>query len=158
MHPETVSTMADDRHGTPAAEHVTATDVDRTSTAAARGLVVVVDDDRREVQRISRLLGESGLAVIVATDGRAALRQVFASNVAPDLLISAIDMPTMSGIELAARLSLARPGLRVLLMSADPTAVERARGHEAMVHGVLLRPFTRDDLRRAVAAALDTRS
>lgn len=150
--------MAHDRPGTPAAEPVTSTGVGAVAVPARLGPVVVVDEDRREVQRISRILGEAGHAIVSATDGRAALREVFGSNVEPELLISAIEMSAMSGIELAARLSLARPGLRVLLMSPDPAAVERALGHEAMVHGVLLQPFTREDLQRAVAAALGPRS
>lgn len=146
--------MPDDRPGTPAAERVSPTMVGGLAAPAQLGTVVVVDEERREVQRIARLLGEAGHHVIVATDGRAALREVFGSNVEPVLLVSAIEMSAMSGIELAARLSLARPGLRVLLMSSDPEALERARTHEAMVHGILLQPFTRHDLRRAIATAL----
>ena len=116
------------------------------AAAPALGPVVVVDEDRREVQRIARLLARPATAVI-ARDRRT-------SRPAPGLRlerraracsISAIEMTAMSGIELAARLSLARPGLRVLLMSSDPAAVDRARSHEALVHGVLLQPFTRDD-------------
>jgi CheY-like chemotaxis protein len=151
---EATSTMRDDRPGTPAAERVSPTKVGASAVPIGLGTVVVVDEDRREVQRIGRILGEVGHPVIAATDGRAALRSVFGSNVEPALLVSAIEMTTMSGIELAARLSLARPGLRVLLMSSDPHAVDRARSHEAMVHGVLLQPFSRDELRDAVATAL----
>lgn len=146
--------MPDDRPGTPAAERVSPTEVGGLAVPVGLGTVVVVDEDRREVQRIARILGEAGHHVVVATDGRAALREVFGSNVEPVLLVSAIEMSSMSGIELAARLSLARPGLRVVLMSPDAAALDRARTHEAMVHGVLLQPFTRDDLRRAVAIAL----
>lgn len=147
--------MPDDRPGTPAAERVSPTAEGGLVMPATLGTVVVVDEDRREVQRISRILGEAGHPVIAATDGRAALREVFGSNVEPGLLICGIEMSAMSGIELAARLSLARPGLRVLLLSPDPDAVERARTHQAMVHGVLRQPFSREDLRTAVAAALE---
>jgi len=146
--------MPDDRPGTPATERASSTIVGGLAAPVGLGTVVVVDEDRREVQRIARLLGEVGHHVIAATDGRTALREVFGSNVEPVLLISAIEMTGMSGIELAARLSLARPGLRVLLMSSDPDAVDRARSHEAMVHGVLLQPFSRGDLRHAAATAL----
>ncbi len=146
--------MPDDRPGTPAAERDRPTSAGGLAARAQPGTVVVVEEDRREVQRIARVLTEMGHTVITATDGRAALRDVFASNVEPVLLVSGIEMSAMSGIELAARLSLARPGLRVLLLSSDPDAVDRARSHEAMVHGVLLQPCTRDDLRRAIAASL----
>ncbi len=60
----------------------------------------------------------------------------------------------MSGIELAARLTAARPGVRVILMSADPQVAERARAHVAQVQVVLLKPFTDQELQAAAAVAL----
>jgi len=120
-----------------------------------RASVIVVDGDRAELDRIGRVLGDAGHPVIATTNGRAALRRVFESSTGPGLLICEIEMPEMSGIELAARVSAARPGVRVLLMSSDPRSVERARDRDALVRGVLLKPFSADRLRVAVTDALD---
>ena len=148
--------MARDRPATPATgsddQSVPAAG---TSSRAARRPVVVVDGDRADCSRASRVLGEAGFEVISAVDGRAALRQVFATSETPSLLVCAIELPGMSGIELAARLSAARPGVRVILMSPDAAAVERARRHTGLVRAVLLKPYTSDALRSAVAVALD---
>jgi len=116
--------------------------------------VVVVDDDPAIVARIARILAEAGYPTITATGGRSALRQVFGSSLAPMLLVCAIEMLEMSGIELAARLTAMRPGVRVLLISADPRSVERAREHLPLVHGVLLKPFSPAELAEAIASAL----
>jgi two-component system response regulator DesR len=74
--------------------------------------------------------------------------------VEPGLLICSIDMPEMSGIELAARVTAARPRVRVLLLAVDPGSVERARERSPLVRGVLLKPFTTDELCAAAAVAL----
>ncbi len=147
--------MSSDRPGTPAKgphAHV-ATDVG-VGTPAVRGPVVVVDGDRAECSRISRTLADAGFAIISAPDGRAALRQIFGSSAQPSLLVCAIELPGMSGIELAARMSAARPGIRVLLTSGDPAAVDRARQHTSLIRAVLLKPYTTDALRAAAASAL----
>jgi CheY-like chemotaxis protein len=117
--------------------------------------VVVVDGDRPECSRTCRILGDAGFEVIGAADGRAALRQVFATSETPCLLVCAIELPGMSGIELAARLCAARPGVPVILTSPDPATVERARQHTPLVRAVLLKPYTTDALCAAAAEALD---
>jgi CheY-like chemotaxis protein len=114
----------------------------------------VVDGDRPECSRASRILGDAGFEVISAGDGRAALRQVFAISETPSLLLCAVELPGMSGIELAARLCAARPGVPVILTSPDPATVERARQHTPLVRAVLLKPYTTDALRAATAEAL----
>jgi two-component system cell cycle response regulator CpdR len=147
--------MTDDRPGVPALDG-SAPSRGPTAPRAPAGAspVVVADDDRANVARIARILGEAGHPVFLATGGRSALRQVLASSVSPALLVCAIEMHEMSGIELAARVSAARPGVRVLLLSADPRSVELARDRTTLVHGVLLKPFTTDELWAAIRAAL----
>ena len=147
--------MSPDRPGAPATGPETQLVPDPgVASRAARGPVVVVDGDRADCSRAARLLGDAGFEVISAMDGRAALRQVFATSGHPSLLLCAIELPGMSGIELAARVAAARPGVRVLLMSADAGAVERARQHAQLVQAVLLKPYTTEAFRAAVDAAL----
>lgn len=147
--------MPNDRPGTPAkGPHVQLASAGLAQTRAARGQCVVVDGSRAECSRASRILGEAGFEVISAVDGRVALRQVFGSSEQPRLLVCEIELAGMSGIELAARMSAARPGVQVLLTSSDPAAVERARQHTPLVRAVLLKPYTSDELRAAASAAL----
>jgi CheY-like chemotaxis protein len=152
---EAPSIMSDDRPGTPAVEtHAPVQTEGDADTLTSRRAILVVDADRAEAERAARILGDAGYPVTAATSSRSALRQVFASSVAPGLLVCSIEMPEMSGIELAARLTAARPGMRVLLLAVDPASIDRARDHSSLVHGALLKPFTSDGLREAVAVAL----
>jgi CheY-like chemotaxis protein len=147
--------MADDRPGTPAVDARAQPESEpRASPASDRRAILIVERDRAEVERIASILGEAGHVVLKATSGRAALRLVVDSTSGPALLICAIEMPEMSGIELAARLTALRPSVRVVLMATDPQSVERAHDRLTLVHGVLLKPFTPDALREAAAAAL----
>lgn len=125
---------------------------------AARNLVggrpiLVVDDDESVRGFVASALKASGFDVQVADSGRSAIKIVFGESAAFALLLTDIDMPGMSGIELAARLSAERPGLRVLLMTGRPEMAEQARDRD-FIAGVLLKPFTLAELRDAVGRAI----
>ena len=59
-------------------------------------------------------------------------------------------MPGMSGVELAARLRALCPGLRVVMMTGDPSSAEIARAHETIVDTVLLKPLAGEDVLAAI--------
>jgi two-component system, cell cycle response regulator CpdR len=115
--------------------------------------ILVVDDDPTVLGFVERALHTHGFDVLAAPGGKQALRTVFGTSPGPDVLISDIEMPGMSGIELAARLMAARPGLRVILMSGSPGSVALARERPGLVSAVLAKPFTVEELIAAVAAA-----
>jgi CheY-like chemotaxis protein len=67
--------------------------------------------------------------------------------------VTDIDMPGMTGIELAARLTAERPAVQVILMTGDVASAERARA-SGFIAAVLLKPFSTADLRDAVRATI----
>ncbi len=71
----------------------------------------------------------------------------------PDLIITDIKMPEMDGIEVAVELSQDDP-VPIILVSAyhDDQLLERARGGN--IFGFLVKPIKQDDLRAAIAIAL----
>jgi CheY-like chemotaxis protein len=95
-----------------------------------------------------------GYDVATASGGREALRAVYAESATPVLLVTDIDMPGMTGIELAARLTAERPSVRVIFMTADTASAERARDRARFVAAVLLKPFTTGELREVVRATI----
>jgi CheY-like chemotaxis protein len=146
--------MSDTGRSTPG--HLAAPDAAPESLS---GRAILVVDDEPSVRRyIADVLRNRGHEVIVAGGGREALRAVYEQSNTPALLLSDIGMPDMSGIELAARLSADRPGIRVVLMTGTPSSAESARGRPELVSAVLLKPFTLDDLLAAVDAALTPRA
>ena len=95
-----------------------AEDAGPATARAERPLVLLVEDDA-EVRRVLRLqLTDLGYPVIEAEDGAEALRTLDAVE-AIGILVSDMVMPGgMDGQTLARRARQARPGLRVLLVSA----------------------------------------
>lgn len=124
------------------------------ATAAAL-VVLVVDDDAVIRAYVARALTLAGFEVAAAADGREALRLVAEDRVRPAVVVTDIEMPGMTGVELAARLLALRPTLRIVMMTGDPGRAEAARGHPSIVDEVLLKPMRPEELVRAVRPAPD---
>ena len=120
------------------------------------GLVVLVVDDEAVVRAfVARALTLAGFEVAVAADGPEALRLVAEDRVRPSVVVTDIEMPGMTGIELAARLLALRPALRIVMMTGDKARAKAARGHPSIVDQVLLKPMRIEALVRAVQPAAD---
>src|SRR5687767_7746292 len=76
--------------------------VPRMELTPANRTVLVVDDERANVDFVSALLEVEGHRAIPAADGYAALEA--AQKHAPDLILLDLQMPGMTGIEAAQRL------------------------------------------------------
>jgi CheY-like chemotaxis protein len=79
--------------------------------------ILVVDDDADALEFVYRLLIAGDFKVLRATSGPAAIQQSTDYKGEIHLLLSDFQMPGMSGVELATKMSLDRPHLQVLLMS-----------------------------------------
>ncbi len=79
-------------------------------------VILVVDDERVIADTLSVILGRNGFDVMTAYNGTSALE--IATLVPPQLLISDVMMPGMSGIDLAIAIRDAVPNCEVILFSA----------------------------------------
>lgn len=123
--------------------------------AAAGGshTVLVVDDDDAVRRAITRMLGREGYQVIERADPMAAVTLLEDPRVDLVLLLTDLSMPKMTGVALAARARALRPDLPVVLMTG---IVDSADAEAARAEGVTLvvqKPFSREELRRALQAA-----
>jgi two-component system, cell cycle sensor histidine kinase and response regulator CckA len=117
--------------------------------------ILLVEDDE-PVRRITCLfLEENGYHVLAADSGPAALRLAGEMEAPIQLLISDVVMPEMSGGELARRMVVARPDIKVLFISGynEDEIVQRGM----MSSNLLQKPFTEEDLVAKVRATLDER-
>jgi CheY-like chemotaxis protein len=116
--------------------------------------ILVVDDEPAVRRFVTEALRSSGYDVVGASTGREALVAVYGESRTPTLLLTDIEMPGMSGVELAARVRADRPGIRVILMTGREARAARARERAGLVEGVLLKPFGLVELLHAVLDAL----
>jgi two-component system cell cycle sensor histidine kinase/response regulator CckA len=86
-----------------------------TAPAVLYGSVLVAEDEAAVRQLICRALSKTGLEVLEASDGKAALELCRARTV--DLLITDLVMPGIGGRELAMLARRLQPGVKVLFIS-----------------------------------------
>jgi PAS domain S-box-containing protein len=130
------------------------TDFRVTVSRVAR--VLVVDDDPLVAMSTLDMLNDLGHSVVEANSGQSALK-ILEAGQQFDLLVTDQAMPGMSGIELAERVRVLRPGLPVLLVTgyADVPACRLARVPR------LSKPYSQAQLQRAMEELMapnDTRS
>jgi CheY-like chemotaxis protein len=112
--------------------------------------ILVVDDTPEVRSVLTRVLASEGYEVVEAGDGQTALAACQAANGDFDLLLTDVEMPGMSGIELAEKLTGAYSSLRVLYISGqfEGDAVQAKVIHKGF--GFLSKPFRPQALIQAV--------
>ena len=110
--------------------------------------ILVVDDKRLAVNALVRILGQidSTWAVSGVTSGEEAL--VIAKGERPDVVFLDIEMPGISGLELARRLREMSTDINIVFVTAHSEYALEAHG--LYPSGYLLKPATEDDVRRAL--------
>ncbi|WP_172331026.1 ATP-binding protein [Mangrovicoccus sp. HB161399] len=122
--------------------------------AGARRRVLLVDDTPEHLDLSRRLLAPLGFAISTARSGSEALRA--APSFQPDLAVLDVEMPGMSGWELAAQLRALRPRLRILMVSANAQddEVRAPRGAGAAHDAFLAKPVEAGSFLKAVGDLL----
>jgi DNA-binding response OmpR family regulator len=88
------------------------------------GKTILLAEDEQEIRSfVLAMLRHNGYHVIVAGDGHDALQKARAFDGTIHLLLSDVQMPNMTGIELATQLQIDRPAIRILLMSGLPAGL-----------------------------------
>ncbi len=118
--------------------------------------ILLADDDKSTRDLVRRALELDGHQIEVAEDGSEALAAFEAATVAFDLIITDVEMPGTDGVTLAKNALAASQTVRVLMMSGFNEALERGRWLGPARFGVIAKPFTLDQIRRAVTTVLTT--
>jgi len=104
------------------AEVVSMDEVPPADTAAYRPVVLVVDDESAIADTLSAILNHNGYATMTAYDGEEALETALITP--PELLITDVILPGMSGIDLAITIKRIFPDCKTLLCSGQAAAVD----------------------------------
>ncbi|MFC7052253.1 response regulator [Hansschlegelia quercus] len=116
--------------------------------------ILLTDDEEAVRGFVRRALEMDGHDVTPAFDGADALDKLNEADGAFDLLLTDIRMPMMDGIALALSAARDYPDVTILLMTGYADQRERAAGLDALIHDVVTKPFSLDQIRAAVADAL----
>jgi CheY-like chemotaxis protein len=120
---------------------------------AAEAHVLVAEDNPAVREFVVRALQSDGFSVVAVADGQQALDVL--SREKFDALVTDIVMPNVDGIALALKAVRVYPDLRIVMISGY--AQERMRAHnlEALVHRIIAKPFSLEEICEAVRDALD---
>ncbi len=142
----------------PKADETARVDLSATGIAAklrGRETILVVEDDPAVRGLVHEALRLSGYDVLVARHGIEALL-TGAKHMGPiHLLLTDVVMPQMSGPEVAEKLTVVRPEIKVLYMSGYPDHPVFAQGGVKRVTAFLQKPFTPNVLTQKVREVLD---
>jgi CheY-like chemotaxis protein len=118
--------------------------------------VLLAEDEEAVRALVARALAQDGHYVAVAVDGGEALDRLAHHDGRFDLLLADIKMPVMDGIALALATARNYPNVTILLMTGYADQRERAHGLDALIHNVIAKPFSNQEIRAAVNEALAT--
>ena len=112
--------------------------------------VVLAEDQAMVLGALAALLAlEPDITVLAtAANGRDALRA--AEQLQPDVLVTDIEMPGMTGLEVAAALKLSRPSLRCIILTTFARPGYLRRALDAGARGYLLKDRPASELAEAV--------
>jgi two-component system chemotaxis response regulator CheY len=117
--------------------------------------ILVVDDSATTRSLVAAYLSEwADFEVVEAASGFEALKVLPARPV--DLIMTDINMPDINGLELISfvRANPLYRGIPVIIITTENSAEDRKRGLELGASEYLVKPFTLEQLRRAVSAVL----
>ncbi|RIK98841.1 MAG: response regulator [Proteobacteria bacterium] len=119
--------------------------------------ILIADDEDSMRRLVARALAMDGHETVTAEDGAEALDRLVSEAGQYDLLLTDIRMPVMDGIALALAVTRDFPEVTILLMTGFADQRERASNLDAIIHDVVVKPFSVADIRTAVADALASR-
>ncbi|AKG23285.1 response regulator [Calothrix sp. 336/3] len=112
--------------------------------------VLVVDDTPSQVELINSFLSDSGYDVLTAYNCRDGMEKAVTHQ--PDAIITDVVMPEMSGFEFCRKLKKnpATAKLPIIICSSKDKEIDRIWGMRQGAEVYLTKPFTRQQLLRAV--------
>ncbi len=115
--------------------------------------ILVVDDESSLREMLSILLRRENYQVEIAADGEAAFAK--AQEINFDLIISDIQMPKMTGIELLRQLREHENDVTVLMITAFSSTEEAVEAMKLGAYDYITKPFKNDEIRLVIKKALE---
>ena len=117
------------------------------------GTVLVADDDRTIRTVLTQALTRAGCRVHATSSLTTLMRWIAEGR--GDVVISDVMMPDGNGLEMLPKIQEDRPGMPVIVISAQNTIMTAIKANEAGAYDYLPKPFDLPDLMKRTARALD---
>jgi two-component system, probable response regulator PhcQ len=118
-----------------------------------RATLLIVDDEAEVLEALKRALRHQPYRVLTTTSPTDALKLLAEAQV--DVLISDIDMPEMTGIELVARVRERHPEVVRILLTGGASLQSAVRAiNVGEVHRYLTKPWDKTELRQVLEEAV----
>ncbi|CAN1212447.1 histidine kinase [Tumidithrix helvetica PCC 7403] len=110
------------------------------------GTVMVVDDNPTNLGVLVNLLRETGLKVLVATDGEAAIEQI--QHAQPDLVLLDVMMPGIDGFEVCGLLKskVGTQDIPIIFMTALSETIDKVKGFNMGAVDYITKPFEQEEV------------
>lgn len=115
--------------------------------------ILVVDDDESLRWVTQAQLQQSGYDVNAAANGDQALKMI--QQVPPDLIITDLKMPGMSGLDLLRKIRADYPEVLVIMATAFGTVENAVEAMKAGAYDYVMKPVNMDELRLIVSRGLE---
>ena len=112
--------------------------------------ILVIEDELQLARHVARALTRHGHDPIEQHDGAAGLKA--ALDQSPDLIILDLNLPSLDGFSVLARLKQAQCPARVLMLTARGDVEHRVKGLKAGADDYLAKPFSMEELSARVEA------
>ncbi|MEW6532603.1 MAG: sigma-54 dependent transcriptional regulator [Thermodesulfobacteriota bacterium] len=117
--------------------------------------LLVVDDEASMRELLQILLSKEGYEVDLATTGEEAMDLYHKQE--PDLVITDVKMPGMSGLDLIREIRALNPLAAIIAITAYASADDAVRAMREGAYDYISKPFQVEDLRSVIRNALDAR-
>jgi two-component system NtrC family response regulator len=114
--------------------------------------LLVVDDEKNYLLVLKELLVEEGYEVLTAQSATGALELL--ADTDPDLVLTDMKMPGMSGLELLKRIKHKDPQLPVIMMTAFGTVEKAVEAMRKGAYDYITKPFDNEILKKTISSAL----
>ena len=118
--------------------------------------VLIVDDETGILDSLNILLRNEGFAPRLAHGGKEGLEKI--TEMSPDIVLTDIRMPHVSGVEILAAAREADPDVPVILMTAQATLQSAMQAVNAGAYYYIQKPFRNDELVAILRRAAEHRN
>ncbi len=115
--------------------------------------VLVIDDEDIVLKSVNKILSEENYEVDVSSSGRQGIERAIERSY--DMVLTDIRMPDVGGMRVLRDIKRAKPSLPVIMITGYGSVQSAVQAMQLGAADYLEKPFTPDQLLKAVASALD---